>query len=249
MMKIIEDAPSDRFRDAWRVAGNHILAQADGGINWLRTDLNSPLIEHLSFRIGNQLFFVFVEAEEFNFDNYKDLFISTANNASAIPCIMPMTERLTGYETSVSGWGLVHAESGKIINPLDLVSDELMLMSDFELHDFAIQVVKDSLTKEGKTVVYMQSSDMDPSVWFEEDGNRSWVVVRAVRYPQKDVITITSDDINADVSGLDGKGYCAFVSVANADDPFDPAASDNGNYLPLYRGHGMIVSYKGLTEM
>jgi hypothetical protein len=38
-------------------------------------------------------------------------------------------------------------------------------------------------------------------------------------------------------------GFFASVTVANADDPFDPSGE---NAMPLYRGHGMMVRFEGL---
>ncbi len=44
-------------------------------------------------------------------------------------------------------------------------------------------------------------------------------------------------------------GYFASVAVLNSDDPFNPDAKSNANYLPLYRGHGMFVKFEGLKSV
>ena len=50
---------SEEFARCWQAAGIHIQNQAQGGLHsWLRAHLNPPFLEHLSFRLGNQLFFV-----------------------------------------------------------------------------------------------------------------------------------------------------------------------------------------------
>ena len=50
---------SEEFAKCWKAAGIHIQNQAQGGLrSWLKADLNPPFLEHLSFRLGNQLFFV-----------------------------------------------------------------------------------------------------------------------------------------------------------------------------------------------
>ncbi len=41
-------------------------------------------------------------------------------------------------------------------------------------------------------------------------------------------------------------GYFASVSVANANDPFDPTANESGNYLPLIRDVEYMCSFNGL---
>ncbi len=251
MYRVEQEEPSLEFTHAWRAAGKHIQLQGQGGVNWIRSDLNPPMAEHLSFRIGNKLFFVFVEAAEFSFAHGHDLFLKVAKEATAIPCVMPMTEQLSQYVPDSCGWGLIHAETRQSINPLELVTDELIVISDWELHDFAIQVVKSNLEKDGKNVFSSQSSlQINPSIWFEILGQAYWIVVRAARFPEKEATAPPNiSDIKADCVSMGRVGYFASVGVANNKDPFDPQANVNGNFLPLYRGHGMFVRYEGLREV
>jgi hypothetical protein len=251
MNQVEQEEPSQNFRRAWQAAGRHIQQQGQGGVNWIRADLNPPMAEHLSFRIGNKLFYIFIEAAEFSYERGCSLFLKVAKEATAIPCIMPMTEHLSEFKPSIDGWGLQHAETKKNINPLELVTDEPIEISDWELHDFAIQVVRGGLEKEGKNVFSAQSSlHIDPSIWFKESGKEFWVVVRAVRYPEKDAdIPKNIQDIRDSCSHMGEVGYFASVAVGNSDDPFDPDAKENGNFLPLYRGHGMFVRYEGINEV
>ena len=187
MYQVEQEEPSQNFKRAWHAAGKHIQTHGQDGVNWIRADLNPPMAEHLSFRIGNQLLFVFVEAAEFEFNRSKDLFLKVSKEAGAIPCIISMEEHLTEYSPLESGWGLLHAETGEYIDPLELVSDDLIEISNWELHDFAIQVVKTNLKKEGKDILSAQLSlHIDPSIWFEEFGKNFWVVVRAVRHPERE---------------------------------------------------------------
>ena len=164
---------------------------------------------------------------------------------------MPMTERLTGYEPAFPGWGLIHAETQEPVIPADMVSDDLIEMSDWELHDFAIQVMKSKLEEEGKKVFSAQSSrKIDPSIWFEEDRDQYWVVVREVRHPEKQAAMPTNiSEISEFCSRKSQGGYFASVKVANYDDPFDPDADSNGNFLPLYRGHRLMAGFEGLVQV
>ncbi|MCP4074738.1 MAG: hypothetical protein GY744_00960 [Gammaproteobacteria bacterium] len=251
MHPVEHEKPSPAFVKAWQAAGHHLQKQGQEGINWVRADLNPPMAEHLSFRIGNQLIFIFVEAAEFNFQQNPESFLKAAKVATAIPCILTMTGQLSEYTPASSGWGLVHAETGKAVNPLELVTDELIQISDWELHDFAIQVVKESLKKAGKNVFSAQSSlTIDPSIWFEESGHAYWVVVRATRYPEPETQTPSNiDDIKDNCSPMGKAGYFASVSAGNSEDPFDPKAKQSKNTLPLYRGHPMFIKYEGLKEI
>jgi hypothetical protein len=53
---------TEAFFPCWTAAGIHLSKQVDGGIqSWLRAHPYPPFLEHLSFRLGNQLFFVRIE--------------------------------------------------------------------------------------------------------------------------------------------------------------------------------------------
>ncbi|MEE9223110.1 MAG: hypothetical protein V3V40_06595 [Nitrosomonadaceae bacterium] len=249
MYQAKQSEPSQEFKNAWQAAGRFLQSKGGEGLNWIRSNLNLPMVEHLSFRLGNQLFFVFIEAAEFNFQKSSKLFLDVSREAKATPCIMSMEQRISKYEPCNSGWGLVNAESGVVINPIAMISGELIERSEWELHDFAIQTVKTYLTKQGKDVFSAQSSlHIDPSIWFEESESAHWVVVRAVKYPDKEaVLPHNINEIAQDCAHMGKVGYFASVSLVNSDDTFEPDA--NGNYLPLYRGHGMFVRFEGLKRV
>ena len=62
MYEIEMQEMSEAFLPCWKAAGIHLSKQVDGGIqSWLRAHPYPPFLEHLSFRLGNQLFFVRVE--------------------------------------------------------------------------------------------------------------------------------------------------------------------------------------------
>ena len=251
-MHIVEqEEPSKEFQAAWMSAGKHLQSQCNGGINWIRASLRQPFIEHLSFRIGNQLFFVFVEAAEFHLSERYDALMAFANLANAIPCVIRMNKNIALYEPSETGWGLLHAATKERIDPLALVSDELIEMSDWEVHDFAISVVENKLEEEGKKV-YSTCSDinLNPSLWFVENNLHYWVVVRGQRHPSPSGERPDNiDQIAEGIPGYESNGYFAEVTVANSEDPFDPDAMKNGNFLPLYRGHPMTIKYSGIQPL
>ena len=50
------------FERCWLAAWQHLEAQAGGAMrSWLRVHLNPPFLEHPSFRLDNQVFFVRIE--------------------------------------------------------------------------------------------------------------------------------------------------------------------------------------------
>ena len=57
MFQIEMNEPSNSFKKCWLVAGDLIDSQEHPfQFGWLKADLNPPFLEHLSFRLENQLF-------------------------------------------------------------------------------------------------------------------------------------------------------------------------------------------------
>ena len=59
--KIDVSKPSEHFLKAWRFAGRDLSSQGQGALRWIRDHLHPPLVDHLSFRIGNQIFCVLLD--------------------------------------------------------------------------------------------------------------------------------------------------------------------------------------------
>ncbi len=242
---------SPEFLKCWQAAGVHLDKQVQGGIKtWLRADSHPPVLEHLSFRLGNQLFFVRVEDADGKVEGPGSLrgLYSIAEGCRGHACLMPMKKKLFGggWVTDASGWGLVDVETRGSINPIELVTDEKIEVTRWELQDFAVQVVRDQLEKEGYQLMSWQGNpEVDPAIWFVGDSKKpEWVVVRAARYPEKDARRPTNwDSIAAGCTHMSQIGHFASVAFASTDDPFDPSGA---NVVPLYRGHGTHVRYEGL---
>jgi hypothetical protein len=56
-------------------------------------------------------------------------------------------------------------------------------------------------------------------------------------------------DIIDHCSQMSAIGHFASVAFINIDDPVDPLAAKNGNFLPLYRGYGANIRYEGLKQV
>lgn len=237
---------SEAFADCWRAAGRHLQQQGQGALSWMRAHIHPPMLEHLSFRMGNQLFFVCIEAEgaaPFSEATASALqFVATGCRGHA--CVMPLRMTPRGWEAAGPGWGLFDYVTKRPIDPPALVTDEKIAMTEWELQDFAVQVVRDHLKEEGRELMSWQSHpEVDPSIWFVGDQGPEWVVVRVARYPQGASPPANWADIAQNCARLGNIGHFASVGVANEEDSFDSAVSAP---LPLWRGHGMYVSYEGL---
>lgn len=242
---------ADDFVRCWQSAGQHLQSQIEhGALNFFRANLTPPFLEHLSFRLGNQIFFIHVtdDEEQIVKPSTVEATLTASEMGKGIPCLMVMQRTMSGWEPKHGGWGLTHAVTGEMVSPLDLVSDELIEMSDWELQDFAIQIVKDHLEKEGCKVNSTASDpNIDPQIWFEgTDGGFHYAVVRGVRYPAKEAsLPHNIESIMDYCKQKTDSGYFGSVRVANADEAFDPA----GGGMPLWRGHGLMVGFDGLIPL
>ena len=242
---------TDDFVRCWQSAGKHLQSQIEhDALNFFRANLTPPFLEHLSFRLGNQIFFIHVTDDqgELKKPSKLEATFTAAEIGKGIPCQMVMQRTRTGWEPKFGGWGLTHAETGETVSPLDLVSDELIEMSDWELQDFAIQIVRDHLEKEGcKVDSSVSDPNIDPQIWFEgKDGEFHYAVVRGVRYPVKEANLPHNIEGIIDYCAQKTKsGYFGSVAVANADEAFDP----DGGGMPLWRGHGLLVGFHGLIPL
>jgi hypothetical protein len=239
--------PSEAFRYCWQAAGRHLNAHGRGEVVWFRAHLNPPFLEHLSFRLGNQLFFVRLEDVdgEIAVPGNRGGLIAVSEGCQGHPCILPMKGAGSSWSAAYPGWGLLDARSGNPIDPFKLATNMPVEMTDWELHDFAVQVVRGQIEKSGKGLMSWQSEPrISPSLWFVGDNGPEWVVVRATRYPNLEAVMPNDWDLIADrCSSLGKVGHFASVSVAKS--------ADDGGIVPgpLLRGGPMIVRFEGLKKI
>lgn len=238
------------FLECWRAAAIHLCNQVQGGtLPWLKSTPHPPFLEHLSFRLGNQNFFVRVQDADDQIEGPGLLqgLLWIADGCKGHACIMPMKKRMPGgWDAEVPGWGLIEARTGKPLNPVDLVSEEKIEITDWALQDFAVEIVVNELEKDGFQLMSSQGNpSVDPAIWFIGASKKpEWVVVRAVRYPESEAARPDNWAAIADDCAVMGTtGHFASVALANADQPFGTATAAP---VPLWRGHGVNIRYTGL---
>ena len=86
----------EAFKSAWSAAAKHLQKVSQHQLSWLRAHLYQPMDHHLSFRVGNQLFFVFVQVEGGIpvDERSRDLLLRVAEQAKGVACLMPMVRTL-----------------------------------------------------------------------------------------------------------------------------------------------------------
>ena len=155
------DSVSAEFAQAWSAAGNHIETVAQGPLHsWSRAHPAPPFLAHLSLRRGNQLFFIRIESEDGRLKVPGSLNgrKTVARGCGGHAWLMPMRRKRVGWQPALPGWGLADASSGQPVHPPALISDEEIEMSDWELHDFAVQGVRQQLEDEGRDLMAWQLS-------------------------------------------------------------------------------------------
>lgn len=236
---------SKEFASCWDCAWKHLNQSAGGAINsWIRFCLEPPILEHLSFRWGNQLFFIRITDIDGNVEGPSTLdgLFQIADACKGYACIMPMRNGENGWEPVLSGWGLMDARTEKSLTPPELVSDELIEITDWELHDFAVQIVRNSLIEqEIKLYSWCTDPAVFPSLWFEGPAGPEWVIVKATR--SKNTDPQLSDDWREAAESCrerGDKGNLACVELVPCDDSADGK---------IYRGHPCTTDYAGLVPL
>ena len=237
--------PSTEFAHCWHAAASHIQSRVQDPLrSWLKANLTPPFLEHLSFRLGNQLFFLRIEDVEGKLEvpGNREGLLAIAEGCKGYPCLMPMRQRAEGWEPEATGWGLLDIRTGAAIDPISLVNSGKIEITDWELQVFAVQVVRHELEKTGVKLMSWQGNPwVDPSIWFIGASGPEWVVVRAARSPLTQAQPPGNwQEIAESCARMSRIGHFASVAVANAQDHFERSPAIPAS--PLWRRHaGQIL--------
>lgn len=240
---------SGEFARCWQAAGQHVEKQVQGPIrSWLKATLDPPFLEHLSFRLGNQLFFIRLEDADQRLEvpGTRQGLMAIARGCKGVACLMPMHRKGNSWQPSLPSWGLIDVETRKPVDPVALVTEEKIEMTPWELHDMAVQVVRDYLKKEGFQLMSAQGNPaVDPSIWFVGKSEKpEWVVVRSAKFPVNSAERPRNwAAIAENCARMSANGHFASVVVVSVDQPFQSSVEAP---LPLWRGYGMHVRFIGL---
>ena len=252
------------------------------GFRWIKPELTYPAFDHFTFAFGNQVFPVFVELIREGVSlmqrKERDRLVEAAAHNRLVPCLCKMN--LVPVRSSVlartfggnppagnhfglepvdgAGWNLWDARTNAPVDPAKLATDERIEMSEWELRNFAIKIVRDDLAETGRKVTsFCDVPEIDPQIWFlDEKGRECWALVRFLRNPEDDDFRKWVGYENKDSRLKTYDGFFAGVGAASAEPVlFDragqivPLSKRFGGDAPLWRGDGMYVRYEGLKRI
>jgi hypothetical protein len=239
---------SDAFLDCLDAAVNHLGSMpTDHAMRFCNLSSSPPWSEHLCFLLGNQIFFVCVEDAGGVLASPSGIrhTIMTAEQASGIPCVMEMQCSGGVWGPARSGWSLRHAVTDEPVTPPELVTPQKIVISDWELLDFAIERVCDEICKDGGIILSKSPDDrVLPSLFFQKANGQEFVQVYAGRYPNDPEPNLVLLREMSEQTGCGG--YFALVTVASEHDQFDSEAEEG---FPLHRGDGYFIKYGGLVAV
>ena len=268
--QIDPNEPSEQFLRARSAAGCALqeqFAEQAGQVSpqldfkWIKAEMTWPSFDHLTFACGNQVFSVLVEPVEGSRSLLRqkeiDRCLEACSENNLVPCSFPVDA--STLKPVSAGWNLVHLANRRSINPALLVSDTKLEMSEWEIRNFCMQVVRGHIEEKmsGTVLSFCDVIGIDPQVWFEDGvGSRNWVIVR--NYP-----TISGNEKNEWVGFEQTNpqlgqydGFLAAVSLASAEAVVHdktgnvvPLSERFSGTAPLYRGDGFYTKFDGLERI
>jgi hypothetical protein len=261
--------PSPVLVEARQLAGQHLERQFKYRYNknidehknyrWIKSEWTYPSFEHFTFAYKNKLFPVFIELIEdgkssMTENNIVNL-VNSSKKYNLTPCVFKMKivsyqnnryENRSSYNMNnnyifplSNGWNLYDPLTGDNIIPEDLGNELPIQLSDWEMLNFAIQIVIDDIKKKSwKIFSFCDLLEINPQIWIEDNfGRRSWVIVRNIE-KEEDNEPHRWINIIKDTSILeDFDGYFAGVRFL----------STNGSNTIL-RGEASFIDYKGIKS-
>jgi len=250
-------------------------------LHWVKPELTSPSFEHFTFGYKSAVFAVLVDVlvdGQSKIPSQKiELLCQESLKYNLVPClfevvyskIKPDENGLysgvygkASYNLRVPtlGWNLRHARTGELIEPMTFGKDYNVQMSEWELRNFAIGVVRSyGIEKAGYIFdSFCDIPDIDPQIWFHDNsGRRSWVIVRFQRKLDESAVEDFSDFTKKHSYLVEYDGYFAPVSAAMADvvaynnisEEMIPLSRRFDGSAPLYRGHGMYVNFQRMIKI
>jgi len=245
---------SDLFMAARDFAGNHIqqFINSNPDYKWYKIEYTHPCFDHFSFKYKNQIFSILVDirnpdGKSFLPPEFLKRQLNEAEKNNLVPCVFPVVidnpddPALNTIKIVGDGINLFHTVKKTPIIPEDIGTDEKILMSHWEKHNYAIMQARLVLKEKGVKVVSFQDIPVvNPQLWMLNDvGEKCWVVVRY--YTGTKEATITPEEIT-EITRRCFKFNGYFCSVG-----LNPSKNTKEKYL--YRNASMDVTFNGFRPI
>ncbi|MDA9170557.1 hypothetical protein N9O69_00585 [Alphaproteobacteria bacterium] len=173
---------TDDFRDCARIVNNFFSEKGKDVINFIRF-ATIPTPVHTSFRIGNQLFFIHIVDLDDNMEQPGSIegFIKICERFQCLACLIPVRKKNNKWTIENLDWGLTDAKTGDVIDPYELVSDEKIVMSDYEIHEMGNDYVRYHIITKNlgyKVSSFIIDPDIIPSIIFNKPNEKYCVLVK-----------------------------------------------------------------------
>ena len=238
---------TDDFIDCARFANKFLFKKGQDVINFIPFS-SFPTPVHTSFRIGNQLFFVHIVDLDDNMEPPGSIegFIAICERFQCLACLLPVRKKINKWTIEYLDWGLIDAKTGNPINPHYLVTDEKIVMSDYEIHEMGNDYVRyHIITKNlGYDVTdFIIDPDMKPSIFFNKPKERCCVLVKISYDPNPWVRQEDFKDVLEEMKSTYPHMTVYFAGVHLFG---QEQMRQKDNTLPLYRGQGYYPTFRGL---
>ncbi|MBT9137247.1 MAG: hypothetical protein DDT34_02335 [Firmicutes bacterium] len=238
------------FLECWKSAGRHLnnFIEAENSAVFLRFDLPA-FADHFSFRFRNQLFFVqFYDVD--NADNgwlFPGRLESLSEWTGGHACLLPMKRSGDIWEPIFPGWGLITTDFKGQVNPNNLALDAAPVLSDWEVHDCGVQLVRDMLLSDsiGYEIVAWQSMlGLDPQIVARHGEQYVMVLTRAVANSEDgpNIPDAAAKVQQHAVAWRNCSVEVYLIKLASGEMPFDPKR-------PIRRGDPILPHVQGPVKL
>ncbi len=188
--EIDKKPPSELFIELRNFTGEYLqqIMKTKERCFWFKSEMTRPFFDHFNFIYKNQIFSVLIDMRDMNDNSLmpKEFIarqLGESNKHNLVPCLFPVKiDDLVNnkYSTLNDGWNLQCTKTNKIIIPEDIISDKKILMSQWELHNYAIMQMRYLLKQCDVQIISFQDiMGVDPQLWYlDENGNKCWMVIR-----------------------------------------------------------------------
>ena len=212
-------------------------------LRWVKTEPSYPAFEDFTFAFRNQVFPVLVlraddKGRLLNPPARLEALRRESERNNLVPCVFPIRDK-TGRPFFPGTWNLINPFTGEKIDPFAVSSDSPVEISDWELRNWAVNIVWQYLDREGlEKLSYCDAPGIYPQIWFrDKDGKACWIDVLYGVYPTDiERLEVPYSKCPDEILGYDG--YIARVGFAGAED-----------MSRLYRTQPANVNFRGITQI